>query len=109
VQLALGPGNTVVTTWDDGTKQVPQVVMRVSRDDGASFGAAQQLSTVGRSASFPVLAVAGSGVSVAWSEESAQDAAAEAKAMPNMKDPHAVMGLHAVGNAQVMMRSGKLD
>lgn len=109
VQLALGstPG-TILTAWEDGTKKVPQVVMRVSRDGGATFGDAIPLSMEGRAAGFPVLASSAKGITVAWSE---QDAGALAKAeasRPNMKDPHARMGLEPVGDAQVMVRRGAL-
>jgi hypothetical protein len=108
VQLALAPDNRVVVAWDDGTKQTPQVVVRVSHDGGATFDAATLLSVAGRSATFPVLAIAGDSLAVAWSEESAEAAKAEAAATPNMKDPKAAQGLHAVGNAQVLVRRGTL-
>jgi hypothetical protein len=109
VQLALAPGGTVLAAWDDGTKRVPQVVMRVSYDGGQSFEPAQPVSTPGRAATFPVLAVADSGIAIAWSEESADAAAREASAMPDMKDPHATMGLDPVGEAHVLVRRGVLE
>ena len=38
VQLALGAEGSVVAVWDDGTVKTPRVVLRVSHDNGASFG-----------------------------------------------------------------------
>jgi hypothetical protein len=109
VQLALGPNGMVATAWDDGTVETPRVVFRVSRDGGRSFAPAQPLSTMGRAAGFPVLAVSSSGVTVAWSEQSAEAADRESKAMPDMKDPKAQQGLHAVGEAQVLVRRSALQ
>jgi hypothetical protein len=107
-QIALASKNRVVGAWDDGTKQIPQVVVRVSRNGGTTFGTATPLSAAGRSATFPVVGVAGDSIAVAWSEESAEAAKAEAAAAPNMKDPTAKQGLHAVGEGQVLVRRGAL-
>jgi hypothetical protein len=109
VQLAFGPDDMVATAWDDGTLETPRIVFRVSRDGGRSFAPAQPLSTMGRAAGFPVLAVSTSGVTVAWSEQSAEGADRESKAMPDMKDPKAQQGLHAVGEAQVLVRRSSLQ
>jgi hypothetical protein len=109
VQLALASNNRVVVAWDDGTKQIPQVVIRVSHDGGATFDAVTSLSVAGRSATFPVLAIAGDSLAVAWSEESAEAAKAAEASKPNMKDPKATQGLHAVGDAQVLVRRGTLQ
>jgi hypothetical protein len=109
VQLALGPNDMVATAWDDGTLETPRIVFRVSRDGGHSFAPAQPLSTMGRAAGFPVLAVSASGITVAWSEQSAEAADRETKAMPDMKDPKAQQGLHAVGEAQVLVRRSSLQ
>jgi hypothetical protein len=113
VQLALGPERSVLAAWDDGTKQVPEVVLRVSRDGGRTFAPPQVVSADGRAATFPVLAISDSGsataVAIAWSEESADAATQAAKARPNMKDPHATMGLERVGEAQVLVREGRLQ
>ena len=108
-QLALGPGGAVVAAWDDGTVKVPRVVMRVSRDGGASFAPAVALSAAGRAAGYPVVGLARDGrqVTVAWSEQSAE-AAAHAAGHPDMKDPKAVQKLHPVGDAQVLVRRGSL-
>jgi len=108
VQLSLGDSNRVIVVWDDGTKQTPRVVARVSNDGGLSFGDAVPFSDAGRAASFPVLAVTDDSIAVAWSEESeaaARKADADAKAT---KDPKAPKGLEAVGQAQVLVRRGVL-
>lgn len=109
VQLALAGAHTVIAAWDDGTTRVPRVVLRVSRNGGGSFAPAQTVSTQGRSATFPVLAVSDSGIAVAWSQESTEAAAREASSMPDMKDPHATMGLDAVGETHVLVRRGVLE
>lgn len=108
VQLSLGDSNRVIVVWDDGTKQTPRVVARVSNDGGRHFADAVQFSDVGRAASFPVLAMTRDSISVAWSEESdavARKAESDAK---NAKDPKAPKGLEAVGQAQVLVRRGVL-
>ncbi len=105
VQLALAPNDRVIVAWDDGTKQVPQVVFRVSSDGGAHFGDASQVSAAGRAASFPVLGVARDSLAIAWSEVSAEQATA-ATAAAATKDRMAPKGLEAVGDAQVLVRRG---
>jgi BNR repeat protein len=109
VQLALGAGKTVVVTWDDGTVKVPRVVMRVSRDGGDSFGSVMTLSDGAEAATFPVLAVTGQQVTVAWAQTTAATHAHEAASRPNMKDPKATMGLPAVGASRVLVRSGAIE
>jgi hypothetical protein len=105
VQLALAAGNRVVVAWDDGTKQIPRVVVRTSRDGGHVFADAVTLSAAGRAASFPVIGIVGDSLSVAWSEES-EALARSAAAAQAARDPKAPMGLHPVGEAQVLMRRG---
>jgi hypothetical protein len=95
----------VIVTWDDGTKQIPRVLVRTSSNGGESFGEAVTLSGTGRSATFPVIGVAGDSLSVAWSEES-EEVAKAAAAEQAARDPKAPKGLHAVGEAQVLMRRG---
>ncbi len=112
VQLAVGGSSTqptVLAVWDDGTRRVPQVTLRVSADGGASFGPATLVSEAGRSATFPVLTVNSdaSTLTLAWSEQS-QESAASAPARPDMKNPSSVMPLPSVGNMQVMMRKARL-
>lgn len=108
VQLGLGEGDNVVAVWDDGTKKHPQVVMRISADGGKSFGAPQLVSSETRAAGFPVLTVAGKAVTIAWSEQSAEahDHEVEVK---SKRPKDAPKGLHAVGDAQVLVRRGSLE
>jgi peroxiredoxin len=109
VQLAVR-GRAVFTTWDDGTKRVPQVVLRTSVDGGATFGTVSVVSDPARAASFPVLSVStdAANLTIAWSEQAPEAATAAAEARPNMRDPNAVMPLPRVGNTQVLVRRGKL-
>lgn len=109
VQLSHAPNGKVIVVWDDGTLKTPQVVVRVSSDGGNSFGAPAVLSAPGRAATFPVLAVTGNQMTVAWAEQSAEAAEMEAKHAPNMKDPKAVKGLHAIGESQIMVRAGSIE
>ncbi len=111
VQMALASNNRVIVTWDDGTKQIPQVVVRVSHDGGAHFSDPSVLSGTDRAASFPVLGIAGDSLSVAWSEVSAASskAATAADAAAKAKDPKAAKGLETVGEAQVFVRRGVLQ
>ena len=109
VQLALGAEGSVVAVWDDGTVKTPKVVMRVSHDDGASFGPPALVSTEGRAATFPVLALAGKDLTIAWSEQSQSEHDHEKMMEPNMKDPKVVKGLSRVGESAVRVRSGRLQ
>jgi hypothetical protein len=105
VQLGLARGDRVIVAWDDGTRQVPRVVVRVSPDGGAYFAAGTLVSASGRAASFPVLGVSRDSLAIAWSEMSADQAnAAAAKAAS--RDRTAPKGLEAVGDAQVFVRRG---
>ncbi|MCC6318413.1 MAG: exo-alpha-sialidase [Gemmatimonadaceae bacterium] len=109
VQLALDGPSTVVAAWDDGRDTIPRILVRVSRDGGATFGEAVTASDATVAASFPVLAVRDSAITVAWSQQSkaAMDHAANAR--PNMKDPHALMPLPVVGDQRVVVRRGKIQ
>jgi len=109
VQLARAPNGKIVVAWDDGTLKTPQVMVRISDDNGTTFGAPVTLSAPGRAATFPVLAVTGNQVTVAWSEQSAQAAEHEMKAAPDMKNPKSVKGLHAIGESQIMVRAGNIE
>lgn len=111
VQMALASNNRVIVTWDDGTKQVPQVVVRVSHDGGVRFSEPSILSAAGRAATFPVLGIVGDSLSVAWSEVSAASSKATTAAADSAKaqDPKAAKGLEAVGDAQVFVRRGILQ
>lgn len=109
VQLALGPGRSVVAVWDDGTVRTPEVVMRVSHDGGASFAPPMLVSTGGRAATFPVLALRDDELTIAWSEQSPAEHEHEKMTEPNMKDPKAVKGLGRVGDTVVRVRTGRLQ
>jgi peroxiredoxin len=115
VQLALQPHGaaapTLVAAWDDGTRQIPQVVVRASADGGDSFGDAVAVSDAAQAAAFPVLGLlagteGATSLFVAWSEQAPADAAADAEARPDMRDPNAQMGLPRVGRTQVLVRRG---
>jgi hypothetical protein len=110
VQLALAQNGQVLVAWDDGTVTTPKVVLRASRDGGDTFGAAQQVSAEGKAATFPVLAVSGSEVTVAWSEVSAEHHHEETSAdsIRRAADPNAPQGLHAVGESRVHARRGQM-
>jgi len=107
-QLALGANNRVIVAWDDGTKEIPRVVVRVSSDGGSHFADPAAVSDAGRAASFPVLSVSGDSLAIAWSEVSAESptAAATVAAKANRK---AAKGLEAVGDAKVFVRRGVLQ
>jgi len=109
VQLALGQGHTVVAVWDDGTVRTPKVVMRVSHDNGESFSPAALVSTEGRAATFPVLALRDQDLTIAWSEQSETEHDHEKEMAPNMKDPKAMKGLSRVGESAVRVRNGRLQ
>ena len=74
VQLALAGDGGVFVAWDDGLSEMPRVLVRRSADGGRSFGAASsaQRSREPRP-SFPVLAVYGDSVAVAWSQTTAAE------------------------------------
>ena len=109
VQLALGAEGTVVAVWDDGTVKTPKVVMRVSHDNGASFAPASLVSAEGQAATFPVLALSGKDLTIAWSEQSQMEHDHEKAMAPNMKDPKVEKGLSRVGESAVRVRSGRLQ
>jgi hypothetical protein len=108
VQLAIGDSGVLAVAWDDGTLQTPRIALSISRDGGERFTPVRYISAEGRAASFPVLAVNGNELTVAWTEQSADYARTVAAAHPDMKDPHASMGLEQVGQSQVLVRSGEI-
>jgi hypothetical protein len=108
VQLALTGGETVVAAWDDGTVNPPRVRVRVSRDGGSTFGPAVAASATGRVAGFPVVGAVADSVIIAWSERPATGGAHATHAAPNMSDPNAAMPLKAVGDAEVVVRRGRM-
>jgi hypothetical protein len=108
VQLVTAAGGRVVVAWDDGLGEAPRVLLRESRDGGASFTRAEQVSADGQAATFPVLAVVGDSLAVAWSATTAAAHHAAAAARPDMKDPEAVMPLPRVGQSEIWLRTRAL-
>jgi hypothetical protein len=107
VQLAI-EGGTVVAAWDDATEAMPRVMTRVSRDGGETFEAARALSPEGTAASFPVVGLAKGRLTVAWTEKRPEAHQHEEASKTNMRDPKAVQGLPAVGQASVVVRRALL-
>jgi hypothetical protein len=108
VQLALVDGETIVAAWDDGTLATPRIRVRVSRDGGRTFASAVDASAPDRAAGFPVVGAVGDSLVLAWSERSAAAESHARHRTPDMKNPNAVMPLPAVGDAEVIVRRGKL-
>jgi hypothetical protein len=105
VQLRVA-GEGVYVAWDDGLGEIPRVLLRRSSDAGRSFGAEELLSEPGVAAGFPVLAVHGDSLAVAWSQTTAAEHQAKLAARIDMKDPKAVMPLPRVGQSEILMRVG---
>jgi peroxiredoxin len=107
VQLAV-QRDVVHVTWDDGTRQVPQIVLRTSRDGGRRFSPSVEVSAPGASAGFPVMSVGPDTdeLHIAWSEQAVTVARNAASARPNMRDARAVMPLPSVGQTRVLLRRG---
>jgi hypothetical protein len=108
VQLALAPGEGVYVAWDDGLSDLPRVLVRRSADGGRSFGPEGVLSDPGAAASFPVVAVYGDSVAVAWSQTTAAEHRALLASKVDMSDPKAVQLLPRVGQSEILLRAGKL-
>jgi hypothetical protein len=108
VQLAVTAPKTVAVTWDDGTKQIPNVLLRVSRDGGVTFAPAIEVSDPGQKAGYPVIAAAGNRLTVAWSQQAAGPVA-QGKASHKSHGSGSTAMLHAVGDAQVLVRRGRLQ
>jgi BNR repeat protein len=107
VQLAVA-GERVYLAWDDGLGEMPRVLLRRSSDGGERFQAEELLSEPGVAASFPVLAVHGDSVAVAWSQTTAAEHRAKLAAMIDMKDPKAAMPLPRVGQSEILVRVGAI-
>ena len=108
VQLALAPAGEVYVVWDDGLSDMPRVLVRRSEDNGRSFGRESVLSEAGVAASFPVVAVYGDSVAVAWSQTTAAEHRAQLAARVDMSDPKAVQQLPRVGQSEILLRAGRL-
>jgi hypothetical protein len=107
-QLALA-GARVVAAWDDGTAEVPRVLVRVSRDGGATFAPAAVASAGAGAATYPVLAAAAGRLTLAWTAEAAGDAAGAHAAHGAARDPKARMPLPTVGRRAVLVREAALE
>jgi BNR repeat-like domain len=105
VQLGVS-GQRVYLAWDDGLGEMPRVLLRRSTDGGKSFSPEELLSEPGVAASYPVLALYGDSVAVAWSQTTAAEHQKKLAAMVDMKDPKAVMPLPRVGQSEILMRAG---
>ena len=78
VQLAVS-GQRVYLAWDDGLGAMPRVLLRRSVDGGKRFSPDEVLSEHGVAASFPVLALYGDSVAVAWSQTTAAEHRSQAR------------------------------
>lgn len=107
VQLAVS-GERVYLAWDDGLGEMPRVLLRRSADGGKRFSPEELLSDQGVAASFPVLALYGDSVAVAWSQTTAAEHRRKLASMVDMKDPKAVMPLPRVGQSEILMRTGAI-
>jgi hypothetical protein len=108
VQMAVSGRGEVVVVWDDGTRDLPQVVIRVSRDGGASFGPSARASDPGLAAQFPVLGLADTTITVAWSEQSASAREAERR-QKAARPKNLPMGHDPIGDAHVVVRRGRIS
>lgn len=112
IQLELGDSahaSYVVAAWDDGTRQVPQITVRVSRDGGQTFGSADRISAPERQAGYPVVALRHDSVFVAWQERSLAAAAADSVEQARMPMDDANRMINAVGAMQVVTRAGVIS
>jgi hypothetical protein len=104
VQLAVGADSSVYLAWDDGLDVRPTVTFRRSTDGGRTWLSAQVLSAPGTAGSYPVLALVGDSVAVAWSQQSAahHDAVEAANAS---HDHNAPKPLPSVGRLEIVLRT----
>ncbi len=108
IQLAqndAAPG-LIATAWDDGTLETPRIMLRLSRDGGRTFEAAQPVSAPAMAAGYPVIVLRADTVLVAWQERTLNAAAADsaAHASMNRNDPAAYV--NSVGALHIVMRRG---
>ena len=108
VQLALTGTGGVLVTWDDGIGERPTVRLRASADNGMSFGSPLTLSDPAMAATYPVVALAGDSVAVAWTQVADSAHRALLAARSDMSDPSARMALPRVGQQEVMVRMAAL-
>jgi hypothetical protein len=109
VQLAIGSkadSGVVLAAWDDGTRQRPNIVARVSRDGGHTFAQTQTLSAPDRAVGYPAVVLRADTALVAWQERSTTDAKQDSVTRSE-KDPRdAATYINAVGAMHVVARQG---
>jgi Neuraminidase (sialidase) len=105
VQLVVTAGDQVYLAWDDGHGSRPVVMLKRSIDGGATWFAAQTISDPATASTFPVLALLGDSVAVAWSQQSAEAHDHDMMKMDEMKDPKVAMPLPRVGQQEVYLRT----
>lgn len=108
VQLATSLSGTVFLAWDDGLSEIPRVLVRRSEDGGRSFDRERVLSDPDVAATFPVVAVYGDSVAVAWSQTTAAEHHARLALQSQRNSPSAVHPLPRVGQSEILLRSGRL-
>jgi hypothetical protein len=107
VQLALAPAGGVYVAWDDGLSEMPRILVSRSQDDGRTFEKPDLLSDAGVAAGFPVIAVYGDSVAVAWSQTTAAEHRARLASRMN-DDPKVVHPLPRVGQSEILLRAAGL-
>jgi hypothetical protein len=108
VQLALSPAGDVLVAWDDGHGEIPRVLLRRSSDGGRSFAAASLVSERGIAAGYPVLAVYGDSVAVAWSQTTAVEHRAKLAAHVEKPGSNSPMPLPRIGQSEILMRTARM-
>jgi hypothetical protein len=78
-----------------------------SEDGGQPVANAMVASSV-VAASYPVIALYGDSVAVAWSQTTAAEHQQKLAAMADMKNPKAVMPLPRVAQSEILMRTGAM-
>jgi hypothetical protein len=110
VQLALGANQTIAAVWDDagGTRTLPRVMLRISRDGGTSFGDTISVSEDDAAGMFPVLTLSSDTLTIAWTQHTPVEHEHAEGSHTDMKDPKATMPLPTVGGQRVMVRQGAI-
>ena len=111
VQVAVGTGSfagTVAAVWDDGTRAIPRIVARISRDGGRTFGDEEMLSGADDAAGYPVLSLRDGTLTVAWQQRSLEAAAQDSATQARMDPTAATTYIKSVGALRVVSRSGTL-
>jgi hypothetical protein len=104
IQLVVGADSGVYLAWDDGLGQRPVVTFRRSVNGGESWLAPQTLSAPATAGTYPVLALVGDSVAVAWSQQSAAHHD-EVEAEKAGHDHDAPKPLPSVGRLEIVLRT----